>query len=85
MAQKILKKLAVFVLISVLIYFGIAGVLLSIGKPKKPAQVQGDMSFSELFFDYSGLPKLSSYIARDGTKLSYRHYSTKSDRLIIII
>jgi non-heme chloroperoxidase len=85
MAHKILKKLAVFVMISVLVYFGIAGVLLIIGKPKMPAHVQGGMSFSELFLDYLGLPKLSSYIARDGTKLSYRHYSTKSDRVIILL
>ena len=85
MIQIILPKVITFVLISVSIYFGIAGVLMIIGKPKKSAQVQRGISFNELFFDYSGLPKLNSFKARDGTKLSYRHYPAKSDKAIILL
>jgi alpha-beta hydrolase superfamily lysophospholipase len=85
MIKIMLPKLITFVLISVSIYFGIAGVLILAGKPKKSDQIKLGMPFNELFFDYSGLPKLKGYITRDGTKLSYRHYSAKSKKAIILL
>ena len=71
--------------ISVLIYFGIAGVLMLVGKPKKFDQVQRGIAFKELLFDYSGIPKLNSFEARDGKILSYRHYPAESDKTIILL
>ena len=85
MIKIILPKLIPFVFISVLIYFGIAGALIIFGKPKKPDPIQHGIAFNELFFDYSGLPELNRFKARDGTKLSYRHYSAKSDKVIILL
>jgi alpha-beta hydrolase superfamily lysophospholipase len=85
MIKIMLPKLITFMLISVLIYFGIAGGLILFGKPKKSDQAQLGITFNELFFDYSGLPKLKVYKTRDGTKLSYRHYSAKSDKAIILL
>jgi len=55
MIKIMLPKLITFVLISVSIYFGIAGVLILAGKPKKSDQIKLGIPFNELFFDYSGL------------------------------
>ena len=85
MIKIILAKLIPFVFISAVIYFAIAGVLIIFGKTKKPDPVQQSMAFNELFFDYVGLPELNSFKARDGTKLSYRHYAAKSDKVIILL
>ena len=79
------KFIVTFVLISVLIYFGIIAVLFLTGKPEKPESAQHGPTFDELFFDYSSLPELKSYTARDGTQLAYRHYSAESDKIIILL
>ena len=83
--SKVFKFVFTFVLISAAIYFGIAAVLILMGKPKKPAQAQRGMAFNELFFNYSSLPKLQSFAARDGTKLAYRHYPAESDKIVILL
>ena len=80
-----LPKIFTFLIISALIYFGIAAVLIFFGKPKKFAQVQRGIAFNELFFDYSSLPKLNRFIARDGTKLPYRYYPAKSNKVLILL
>jgi non-heme chloroperoxidase len=82
---KVLKFLFRFVLISVVIYFGIVAVLMLTGKPKKPDQAQRGPAFYELFFDYSSLPELKNYTARDGTQLAYRHYPAESDKIVILL
>ncbi len=71
---KVLKLLFSFALISAMIYFGIVTVLMITDKPKKPDQAQRGPAFDELFFDYSSLPELKRFTARDGTQLAYRHY-----------
>lgn len=43
------------------------------------------IDFSELVYDYSSLPRLSQYQARDKALLDYRHYSSASKDLLIII
>jgi non-heme chloroperoxidase len=35
--------------------------------------------------DYTNLPELSSYLARDGTKLDYRFYSAQSRTVVILL
>jgi len=83
--SKVFKFVVSFVLISVVIYFGIIAVLLLTGKPKKPEPAQRGPAFEELFFDYSSLPELKSYTTRDGTQLAYRHYPAESDKIVILL
>ena len=73
------------VLISVVIYFGIATVLILGGKRKKPTSYDGNLAFNELFFDYTTLPELKSFTARDSMQLAYRHYPAQSDKVIILL
>jgi non-heme chloroperoxidase len=83
--SKVFKFVFTFVLISAVIYFGIAAVLILTGKPKKPDIRQRGPAFDELFFDYSSLPELKSFKARDGTQLAYRHYPADSDKIVILL
>ena len=76
-------KIFIFFLISAVIYFGIAIVLIFGVKTKKP--VKSGLIFSELFFDYTNLPKLDSFTARDGSSLNYRYYPSQSNKIIILI
>ncbi len=78
-------KLATFILISVLIYFGIAGTMIVIGKPEQTRKSHQNLNFKELFFDYSELPELKSYKARDGARLSYRNYPAESNKALILL
>ncbi len=80
-----ITKIFTFILISVLIYFGIAGTMIVIGKPRKPGKIDQSFDFTELFFDYSGLPELKKYVARDGVRLSYRHYPAESDKVVVFL
>jgi len=79
------RKLAIFVPITVAIYLTIATVLILAGKPKAPDVTQSGINISEMFFDYSGLPQLQSYVARDQTRLAYRHYPATSDKIVILL
>ena len=83
--NKIVLSIFISVLISVVVYFGIAALLILSGKPKKPISEQSGLAFKELVFDYNGLPSLKNFIARDGKQLAYRHYPARSDRMIILL
>ena len=83
--SKVFRFVFTFVIISAVIYFGIIAVLILTGKPKKQNPSQCDLAFDELFFDYSNLPELKSFTARDGTQLAYRHYSSDSDKIVILL
>ena len=83
--SKVFKFLFTFVIISVVIYFVIIAVLILTVKPKKQDPSQCDLAFDELFFDYSSLPELKSFTARDGTQLAYRHYSADSEKIVILL
>lgn len=78
-------KILNFIFISVLIQFSIATVLILFGKGKKPTPDEGDLAFNELFFDYTSLPQLHTFAARDGKHISYRRYSAQSDTVIILV
>lgn len=43
------------------------------------------IDFSELVYDYSSLPELSQYQARDKSVLDYRYYASDSKDLLIIL
>ena len=83
--SRVFKIVFTFILISAVIYFGIVAVLILTGKPKKPDPTQRGPAFDELFFDYSRLPELKSFTARDGTQLAYRHYPAESDKIVILL
>ena len=68
-----------------MIYFGIAAVFILIGKRKKPTLDEGGLTFNELFLDYTNVPQLKTFVARDGKPLAYRHYPAQSDRVIILL
>ena len=78
-------KIFIFVFTSVVIYFGIASVLMIVGKHKNPYQAQRGPTFNELRFDYSSLPTLQRFSARDGEALSYRHYPAPSNQILILL
>jgi len=83
--KKIISKAFKFAIISAVIYFGIAAVLILTGKPKKPDPAQRGLAFDELFFDYSSLPELKNFKARDGTQLAYRYYPADSEKIVILL
>jgi hypothetical protein len=72
-----------FLILSAVIYFSIATVLVLVGKRKTPSPDEGGLAFNELFFDYASLPELKSFTARDGTQLAYRHYPADSEKIVI--
>ncbi len=82
---KIFRFIVTSALISIVIYFGIVAVLILTGKHSQPDPAQRGPAFEELFFDYSSLPELKSYRARDGTQLAYRYYPAESDKIIILL
>ena len=73
------------IFISAAIYFGIAALFIIAGKRKKPSTNEHSLSFKELFFDYTNLPQLEVFTARDGKQLMYRHYAAQSDKVIILL
>ena len=85
MNKKTISRISIFITISIINYFIIASVLILIGNPQKPFSDQTRLSFADVFIDYSGLPKLQHYTARDGTPLTYRHYPGKSDKVLILL
>jgi len=83
--QKILFRILTFVLISVVIYLGIATTLILVGKPGESGDAGAGPSFDELFFDYSALPELQTFEARDGVSLGYRQYPADADRVLVLL
>ena len=83
--MEILLKFASFIFISIVIQFAISTILILFGKSKKPSVDEGSLDFSELFFDYSNLPQLQFFTARDGQELGYRHYPSQSEKVLILI
>ncbi|MEI7616190.1 MAG: alpha/beta hydrolase, partial [Actinomycetota bacterium] len=72
-------------IIPVVIYFGIASVMIIVGKPGKSEEAAQSLGFKELYFDYTGLPELKSFKARDGKDLNYRYYPSNSDKTLILL
>ena len=79
------SKIFIFCLISIAIYFGISTVLIFFGIPKERNANKKTLTFNGLRFDYSGLPEIEQFQARDGEKLSYRHYTSQSDLAVILL
>ena len=83
--KNILPVILKFLIISVAIYFAIAAVLILGVKPTKPTPDEGGPAFNKLFIDYTNLPQLKTFTARDGKQLAYRYYPAQSDKVIILL
>ena len=82
---KIILNITIPFLISGFIYLCVAAVLIIIGKPKEEFRMKNNISFNELIQDYGDLPELSTYSARNGSQLQYRHYPGDSDKIVILL
>jgi len=80
-----LLKLIIPTLITMVIYLLIAAVLIVTGEPEKTEEFKKSIGFDELSIDYSSLPEIKSFKARDGQSLSYRHYSADSEKALILL
>lgn len=78
-------NVAISVLVSMVVYFSVAAALIISGKPKGPIPEQGGLVFKGLFVDYAGMPQLETFTARDGARIPYRHYPTRSDKVVILL
>ncbi|WP_233054902.1 alpha/beta hydrolase [Motilimonas cestriensis] len=75
-----------FLLVSVLMYLGIAAALIILGKPKTFTEQSADnINFNEMLMDYNSLPELQYYQARDNTALAYRHYPSRANKTLILL
>jgi alpha-beta hydrolase superfamily lysophospholipase len=43
------------------------------------------LSFAEILIDYSAIPPLKTYAARDGASLPYRYYPARSNKTLILL
>ena len=83
--NKTISLILISGLVSILIYFGIAAVLIVTGKPKEATPGRDKLAFQELFADYNGIPQLMGFTARDGKKLTYRFYPSHSKNVMILL
>ena len=81
----VIKQVAIFSAVSVVVYFGLAAVLILVGKPGGEPDPAKAPSFGELKLDYGGLPEPETYRARDGAALEYRLYPAESTRTLILL
>jgi len=64
--EKYFFPIFINLLISAVIYFGIAAVFILIGKRKKTTLDESGLTFNELFLDYTNVPRLKTFAAREG-------------------
>ncbi len=85
-----LQKMILFALISLLIYLGIAAGLILSNRPKlhDASENHNSIAFDALLaVDYTALPALQSYTARDQSVLYYRQYPGQGavDKVLILL
>lgn len=83
----VVKRILTSIGISIVIYFGLASVLILAGVPRQQPENDGDenLSFEELYIDYEAIPDLQNYTARDGVELDYRYYPAGSTGRVLIL
>jgi hypothetical protein len=67
----IILSIVQFIVLSALVYFIIAFVAILVGKPAKQIHSTSPLSFDELQIDYSNMPELEYFPAKDDEKLAY--------------
>lgn len=60
-------------------------VSVNIASIKEGEVMNKGIDFSQMVLDYSEMPALQSYRARDGASLDYRFYPSDSDKLLILL
>ncbi len=78
------RFLASLGIIALLLIAGLAWLIAS-GRPMEETSQDNGLQFDELLLDYSALPGLLKFAARDETNLYYRHYPTESDIAVILL
>ena len=81
----VFQEIFYFLVISVVIYFSIAFFCILFVSGKKKVLDKGNLAFRELFMDYTDLPELKPFTARDGKQLAYRHYPAQSHKILILL
>ena len=74
-----------FIIVSILIYLGIAAILIIFGKLRSVHPQEENPVFVELLRDYSGIPPLQTFLARDGASLHFRHYPACASKVLILL
>lgn len=57
----------------------------NIASAKEGEVMDKSIDFSQMMIDYSDMPSLQSYRARDGASLDYRYYPSDSNKLLILL
>ena len=83
--RRMLIRVAIFLGVSVLVYFGIAAGLILFGVPGRTAPAPSKLSFDVLRFDTTSLPELQAFVARDGSRLDYRRYPSQSKNVLVLL
>ncbi len=71
--------------VTAVIYLGIALGLIYFGGADTADDAEQGIDFSEMKLDYSDMPALQHYTARDGAQLDYRYYASDSDKILILL
>lgn len=79
------NKLLIFTVISLVISLLMIASLVIFGTASVPSEGNKTLAFDELYFDYSSLPPLQRYVARDSAQLDYRHYDSASDFVLVLV
>ncbi|WP_147803844.1 alpha/beta hydrolase [Alkalicoccus halolimnae] len=83
--KKIFKTLVISVVSSAGIYLCLAYGLLFFSEVEQPSGEMKNLNFEQVKTDEKALPELKEYEARDGTPLTYRHYESSADQILILL
>ncbi len=83
--RRMLVRIAIFLGVSVAVYFGIAAALILFGVPGKAAPAPSKLSFDVLRFDTTSLPGRQAFAARDGSRRYYRRYPSSSKNVLVLL
>jgi pimeloyl-ACP methyl ester carboxylesterase len=84
--MEVLFTVLINIVISICGYVGIATSLVLIDGGKKIEESgSSELDFNELNIDYTQIPDRVSYKSRDETNIDYRYYSSKSNKVLILI
>jgi non-heme chloroperoxidase len=82
--RKMLWALAALIVVVVVVVVGAVGGVLALDAPQRPPPLASvSAPFKDV--DFSDLPAIQTYPARDGTKLGYRVYERSSAQAVVLI
>ncbi|SFM18055.1 alpha/beta hydrolase [Salibacterium qingdaonense] len=83
--KKVRRIAGITVASTVVIYLGLAHGLALFSETKAPAGEQTSLNMENIETEDDELPKLETYEARDGSTLSYRHYESDADQVLVLL